>query len=163
MSLDFQAVGRDVQSEADSAGDSALASAVKSLVQWFAGDAFSDGLWHVKASASASGASLSFELVEAGAYVAPSTYEDVPASAEELARSAGLAEEPLPEVAVAPVEAPAAPETPAEPVAAVDATPDDTPAVETAPVDPPVAASSDASSEPQSTSSTPAPEPYEGT
>lgn len=167
MSLDFEAFGRDVQSQADSAGDSALASAVKSFVQWFAGDAFPDGKWRVVASADGRDASLSFVLVEEGAYVAPATYEDIPATAEELQRSANAsgpvdvpvaASSPADVPAAAPVDAPApvVDAAPAEPAPAE-------PAAEVAPADPPVAApSSDVSSEPQTTSSTTAPE-YEGT
>lgn len=136
--MEFEALGRDVQAQADSQGDSALASAVKSFASWYGLGA--DDLWRVSATASAGeGASLEFKLVEAGAFkgvVFPSvqTPDDHAAAIDAMQASA--------------VEAPA--DVAVGDVAAAEAPPADV--AEVVAPDPP-AASSDASSVPSNGSS----------
>lgn len=65
----FKALGRHVQAEADSVGDSSLAEAVKRLAVWAGVEL--DHLYEVVAKTEKGVASLSFKLLEKDAYSPP--------------------------------------------------------------------------------------------
>lgn len=67
--MQFKALGRHVQAEADSFGDSSLAEAVKRFAVW--AGVHNDHLYEVHAKNEKGVASLSVKLVEKDAYVAP--------------------------------------------------------------------------------------------
>lgn len=88
--MQFEALGRDIVSYADSYGDSAIAGAIKNLVLW--AELHSDHLYEVAVVKGDNAVSVSIAVKQKDVYE-PLPYPSQDATPEELARS-GYGEAP---------------------------------------------------------------------